>query len=63
MTSLIGKIAEDIAEYEWLCMKYDEEIKLKQDAYGKWLPDCYNPHAFELKKRHLADINQLKEEQ
>ena len=56
----MSAIADDIKEYEDLCMLYDEEIRLKQDAYGHWIPDCYSPFAIALKKQHLAAINEIK---
>ena len=62
MGSLLSAVADDIAEYEWLCMKYDEEIQLTQDVYGNWSPDCYSTHAAELKHRHLVDIGVIKDE-
>lgn len=56
MTDIMSAIASDIEEYEWLCERYDEEIQLEQNLYGKWVPDCYCDHATKLKKIHMDDI-------
>lgn len=57
MTDILSAVANDMAEYECLCILYDEEIQTTQDAYGKWLPDCYSEHANKLKQQHLDNIS------
>lgn len=60
MSDIVSTIADDVEEYEQLCMMYDEEIQLEQDIYGKWSPACYCQHATELRKRYLDDLYSLR---
>ena len=54
--SFLGlNIVEDTAEYERLCMLYDEEIQLYQDMKGKWHPKCYSTHAIKLKQKYQEE--------
>lgn len=53
---MINIFEKDIKEYEELCILYDIEVQHKQDAFGKWIVDCYCPQALNLKEQHLDNM-------
>ena len=55
MGSIISAIHDDMEDYERLCEKYGEKPRVKPDAYGNRLLDCYGAHATELKRRQRLE--------
>jgi len=51
MSDICAAIASDIANYRFLCQRYDEPIQYKRDAYGHEIEDCYGDHFKALDKR------------
>jgi hypothetical protein len=51
MGSIMSAIRDDEEEYERLCRKYGEQPRMKRDARGCLMTDCYGSHAMLLQAR------------
>lgn len=60
MSDILSAIYDDIQEYEFLCRKYNEEIRYSENQFGIRSPDCYGLHATELEKRRIEDYKKTK---
>ena len=58
---MMSVFEKDMKEYRYLCILYDVEVQYKQDAFGKYVVDCYCPQAVQLKKKHLDNMYSIKE--
>lgn len=56
MTDIMGKIQDDINEYEALCRKYGEEVVYTQTRWGDKCADCYGKHAQALLERRRKEF-------